>query len=109
MQGCVLSPLFNIFRELTIATALEDVDLGVLIGSMQINNLCFADDTTLLAESPNELQVLVNRVVEASENFDMKVNMEKAEIQNLRRAQRILTCNKESELQTNSQIYLFGR
>ena len=73
LQGCVLSPLyFNIFLELIIATALEDEGIGVQIGGVRINNLYFADDTALLAESPNELQAMVNRVVEVSENLGME-------------------------------------
>ena len=50
------------------------------IGGVRINNLCFADNTALLDESPNEPQVMVNRVVEVSENLGMKVNIEKTEI-----------------------------
>ena len=42
--------------------------------------MCFADDTALVAESPNELQAMVNRVVEVSENLDMKVKIERREL-----------------------------
>lgn len=42
------------------------------IGGVQINTLCFTDERALLTESPNELQVTVNRVMEVSENIDMK-------------------------------------
>ena len=49
MQGCVLSPLnYNVFLELIIATALEDEEIGMQIGGVRINNLCFADDTHCL-------------------------------------------------------------
>ena len=48
---------------------------------MQINNLCFTNDTALLAENSNELHAMVNRVVEVSENLGMEVNIEKTEIQ----------------------------
>ena len=50
------------------------------IGGVQINNLCSINDTTLHTKSPNELQVVANRVVAVSENLDMKVNIEKTEI-----------------------------
>ena len=50
---------------------------------MEINNLCFIDDRALLAESPNELLAMVNRVEEVSENLGMKVNIEKTEIQHM--------------------------
>ena len=57
LQWCVLSLLIlNIFLEL-ITIVLEDKDIGMQIGGVQINNLHFAYNTALLAESPNELQV----------------------------------------------------
>ena len=43
---------------------------------MRIHNLCFAGDTALLAESPNDLHAMVNKVVEVSENLGMKANIE---------------------------------
>ena len=60
------------------------------IGSVRIN-LCFADNTALLAESPNELQTTVNTVVAVSESLVMKIYIKKTEIQHLGRAHRILT------------------
>lgn len=69
LKGCILSPLhFKIFLKLIITTILEDEEKGVQIGDVWINNLCFTDDRTLLAESPNELQAMVAE----SENIDMK-------------------------------------
>ena len=53
---------------------------------MQVSNLCFADNTALLAKSPNELQAVVDRVVAVSENLGMKLNIKKIEIQHLGRA-----------------------
>ena len=50
------------------------------IGDVQISNLRFPDDTALLDESPNELQAIVNRVVEVSENLGIEANIEKTEI-----------------------------
>ena len=61
------------------------------IGGVQINNLYLADDTAQHAESPNELQAVVNRVVEVSENLGTKVNIEKTEIQHMEENTRILT------------------
>ena len=56
LQGCALSSLlFNIFLELVIATAMEDEEIGMQIGGVQINDFHFSDDTALLAESPNVL------------------------------------------------------
>ena len=74
-----------------IATALEDEETGVQLGCVWINNMHFTDDTALLGESPNELQAVVNRVVEVSENLGTKVNIEKTEIQHMEENTRILT------------------
>lgn len=54
---------FNIFLELTVAIALEEEEIGVQIGAVWINSLHFADTMALLAESANELQAMVTRVV----------------------------------------------
>ena len=58
---------------------------------MRINNLHFANDTTLLTESSNEPQAMVNRVLEVSENLVMNVSIEKTKIQYIRRALMVLT------------------
>lgn len=60
----------------------------VQIGGIGTHSLHFASDTVLLAESPSERQVIVNRVVEASEILDMKVCIEKSEIQYMGRANK---------------------
>lgn len=58
--------------KLIIGAALEDDEIGMQRGVVGINSLCFDDNTALLVESLNELQVMVNGVVEASENLGMK-------------------------------------
>ena len=70
---------------------LEDEEIGVQIGGVRTNNLHFSEDTALLAESPNELQAVVNKVVEVSESFGIKVNIEKTDFQHMGRPTRILT------------------
>ena len=57
IQGCVLSPyLFNLYSEYIMRQAnLEELDIGVKMGGTKINSLRYADDTTLLAESKEEL------------------------------------------------------
>ena len=64
-KGCVLSPyLFNLYSEYIMRQAnLEELDVGVRMGGRQINNLRYADDTTLLAESKEELLQLVTRLI----------------------------------------------
>ena len=61
-QGCVISPqLFNILLELVMLFALEDTEIGATIQGCRINNLRFADDIVLIAESPEDLQTLLTR------------------------------------------------
>lgn len=75
-QGCVLSPaLFNLYTEM-IFRAIDDMD-GVKIGGLNINNLRYADDTVLIAETPEQLQEIVNKVNEEGKLYGMKINAEK--------------------------------
>ena len=68
-QGCILSPcLFNFSAEYIIRNAvLEEAQTGIKIARRNINNLRYADDTTLMAESEEELKSLVMKVKEESE------------------------------------------
>ena len=71
-QRCVISPqLFNILLELVMLMALDDAQIGACIQGEQINNLRFADDIVLIAETPEELQTLVNRVYESSSDYGL--------------------------------------
>ena len=69
-QGCILSPcLFNLYAEYIMRNAgLEEAQAGVKIAGRNINNLKYADDTTLMAESEEELKSLLMKVKEESEN-----------------------------------------
>ena len=81
-QGCVLSPqLFNILLELVMLYAMEDVNVGASINGYIINNLRFADDIVLMAETAKELQMMVNRVHQSCSKFGLKINIGKTEIQ----------------------------
>ena len=77
---------------------------------MSINKLHFTDNTILLTESSNELQVMINRVVEVSEDLVMKVNIEKTEIQHMGRVQKNFnTVIKNQNLkQTVNFVFLGG-
>ena len=68
-QGCVLSPcLFNLYAEYIIKNAgLEEAQAGIKIAGRNFNNLRYADDTTLMAESEEELKSLLMKVKEESE------------------------------------------
>ena len=68
-QGCILSPcLFNLYAEYIMRNAgLEETKAGIKIAGRNINNLRYADDTTLMAESEEELKSLLMKVKEESE------------------------------------------
>ena len=80
-QGCILSPcLFNFYAEYIMGNAgLEEAQTGIKIVRRNINNLRYADDTTLMAESEDELKNLL-KVTEESEKFDLKLNIQKTKI-----------------------------
>ena len=81
-QGCVLSPcLFNFYAEYIMRnTGLEKTQAGIKIAGRNINNLRYADDTTLMAESEEELKSLLMKVIEESEKVGLKLNIQKTEI-----------------------------
>ena len=79
--SCIFSPcLFNLYAEYIIWNAkLDDSQAGIKIAGRNINNLKYADDSTLMAESEEELKSLLMRVKE-SEKAGLKVNIKKAKI-----------------------------
>ena len=83
-QGCVLSPyLFNLYSEYIIRQPnLEELDIGVTVrmGGRKVNNLRYADDTTLLAESKEELLQLVTSVKEKSAQAGLYLNLKKTKV-----------------------------
>ena len=72
-QGCILSPcLFNLYAEYIMQNArLDEVQAGIKIAGRNINNLRYADDTTLMAESEKELKSLLMNVKEESEKVGL--------------------------------------
>ena len=80
-QGCILSPcLFNFYAEHIMRNAgLEEAHAGIKIAGGNINNLRYADDTTLMAESEEELKSLLMKVKEESEKAGLKLNIQKKE------------------------------
>ena len=80
-QGCILLPcLFNLYAEYIIRNAaLDEAQVGVKIARRNINNLRYADDTTLKAES-EELKNLLMKVKEESEKVGLKLNIQKIKI-----------------------------
>ena len=81
-QGCLLSPcLFNFYAEYIMKNAgLEEAQAGIKIAGRNINNLRYADDITLKAESEEELKSLLMKVKEESEKVGLKLNIQKMKI-----------------------------
>ena len=81
-QGCILSPCsVNLYAEYIVRNAgLEEAQAGIKIARRNINNLRYADDTTLMAESEEELNSLWMKVKEERENVGLKLNIQKTKI-----------------------------
>ena len=81
-QGCIWSPyLFNFYTEYIMRNAgLEEAQAGIKIGGRNINNLRYADDTTLMEESEQELKTLLMKVKVESEKVGLKLNIQKTKI-----------------------------
>ena len=81
-QGCILSPcLFNLYAEYILRnTGLDEAQAGIKIARRNINNLRYADDTTLMADSEEELKSLLKKVKEESEKVGLKLNIQKIKI-----------------------------
>ena len=81
-QGCILSPcLFNLCAEYIMRNSgLDEAQAGIRITGRNINNLRYADDTTLMADSEEELKSLLMKVKEESEKVNLKLNIQKTKI-----------------------------
>ena len=81
-QGCMLSPcLFNLYAEYIMRNfGLDEEQAGIKVARRNINNLRYADDTTLMAESEQELKSLLMKVKEESEKVGLKLNIQKTKI-----------------------------
>jgi len=82
LQGCILSPcLFNFYAEYIMRnTGLEEAQAGIKIAGRNINHLRYVDDTTLMAESKEELKSLLMKVKEESDKVGLKLNIQKTKI-----------------------------
>ena len=81
-QGCMFSPcLVNLYAEYIMRnTGLEKAEAGIKISRRNINNLRYADDTTLMAQSEEELKSLLMKVKEESKKVGLKLNTQKTKI-----------------------------
>ena len=78
-QGCILSPcLFNLYTEYIIGNArLDEAQAGIKIARRNINNLRYADDTTIMGESEEDLKSPLRKVKEESEKAGLQLNIQK--------------------------------
>ena len=77
-QGCILQPcLFNLYADIIRNDGLEEAQAGIKIAGRNVNNLRYADDTTLMAESEEELKSLLLKVKVDSEKVGLKLNIQK--------------------------------
>ena len=81
-QGCISPPcLFNFYAEYIMRNAvLDEAQAGIKIAGRNTNNLIYADDTTLRAESKEELKIFLLKVIEESEIVGLKLNIQKTKI-----------------------------
>ena len=81
-QGCILLPcLFNLYAEYTMGnTGLDETQAGIKIAGRNISNLRYADDTTVMATSEEELKSLLMKVKEKSEKVGLKLSIQKTRI-----------------------------
>ena len=106
-QGCILSPcLFNLYAEYIMRNAgLKEAQDGIKIAGRNINNLRYEDDTTLMAESEEELKSLLMKVKEESEKGGLKLNIQKTKIT----ASGTITSGQIWENNGNSErLYILG-
>lgn len=109
-QGCILSPLlFNIYSEQIFKKALEEEDGGIKMNGEVINNIRYADDTVVLANSLDELRYLMERVQRISEENGLSLNIDKTKwmlVSKTQQPPRQLTLNNQLIHQVDSYVYL---
>ena len=105
-QGCILSPcLFNLYAEYIMRNAgLDEAQAGIKNAGRNINNLRYADDTTLTAES-KELKSLLMKVEEVSEKVGLKLNIQKTKIM---ASGSITSWQVDRETGNNERLYFLG-
>src|SRR5574337_936862 len=107
-QGCIMSPcLFNLYAKYIMQNIrLDEAQSGIKIAGRNINNLRYADDTTLMAESEEELKSLLKKVKDVSENVGLKLNIQKTKIM---ASGPITSWEIDGEtLETVSDLYFWG-
>ena len=105
-QGYILSPcLFNFYAEYIMRNAgLEEAQAGIKIAERNINNVRYADDPTLMAESEEELKSLLMKVNEESEKAGLKFNIQKTKIM---ASSPITPCQTDGETMETETDFIF--
>ena len=107
-HGCILSPcLFNLYTEYILRNAgLDEVQPGIKTAGRNINNLRYPDDTTLMAESEEELKSLLMKVKEESEKVALKLNSQKNQDQGI--WSHHFTANRWGNNGNSDRLYFLG-
>jgi hypothetical protein len=102
-QGCILSPyLFNLYSENIMRGAdLEEAEEGIRIGGRKVNNLRYADDTTLMAETEEDLRSIILKIKEKSEQSGLLLNIKKTKIMSTTNLERFTLNDEEIEVVDN--------
>ena len=104
-QGCIRSPhLFNLYADDMQNAGLEEAQAGIKTARRNINNLKYADDTTLMAESEEELKSLLMKVKEESEKAGLKLNIQKTKIM---ASSPITSCQIDGETMETVTAFIF--
>ena len=108
-QGCILSPdLFNIYGEYIMRKALDEWSGGISIAGKKITNLRFADDTTLIAASEEEMLKLLNRVERESNKCGLRINADKTKIMIVDRSNALQLTDALQRFQVVDQFMYLG-
>ena len=106
-QGCILSPcLFNFYAGYIMRNVgLDEAQTGIKIARRNMNNLRYANDSTLVAESEEELKNLLMKVKEESENVGLRLSIQKTRIM---ASGPITSCQIDGEIMETERFYYFG-
>ncbi|GFS11418.1 endonuclease-reverse transcriptase [Elysia marginata] len=106
-QGCILSPsLFNLYSEYLMQEAISGKS-DVLINGVNINNIRYADDTVILAESEEQLQAMLNRIVDKCNEYGMEINSKKTKTMHIGRDTKTLTITVGNAVPEQVSKYLY--
>ena len=105
-QGCVLSlDLFSLYSQ-AVMDEMEDLE-GIKVGGMNINNIRYADDTVLIADTEEKLQRLVDRLDEECRGVGLKINIGKTEVMGVTKRKEQLRMNVKVDGQAVKQVRSF--